>query len=94
VSLLLVATLALTAAARSGGDSISLGRALTFVDADGDAVRTSDFPGKWLLVYFGYTHCADLCPTGLSVLVNALDQIGPTAQHIQPLFITVDPERD
>ena len=51
-------------------------------------------PGKWLLVYFGYTHCTDLCPTGLSVLANALDQIGPAAEHVQPLFVTVDPERD
>jgi protein SCO1/2 len=69
-------------------------RPLTFVDADGQAVRSSDYPGQWLLVYFGYTHCADLCPTGLSAMVNALDQIGPAAAHIQPLFVTVDPERD
>jgi cytochrome oxidase Cu insertion factor (SCO1/SenC/PrrC family) len=67
---------------------------LTFADADGRTVRSSDFAGKWLLVYFGYTHCTDLCPTGLSVLANALDQIGPAASHVQPLFITVDPERD
>src|SRR6516162_6277802 len=69
-------------------------RPLTFRDADGNIVRGTDFAGKWLLVYFGYSHCADLCPTGLSVLANALDQIGPAAEHIQPLFITVDPERD
>jgi cytochrome oxidase Cu insertion factor (SCO1/SenC/PrrC family) len=69
-------------------------RPLTFVDADGRTVRSTDFGGKWLLVYFGYTHCTDLCPTGLSVLANALDQIGPAAEHVQPLFITVDPERD
>ena len=69
-------------------------RPLTFVDADGRTVRSSDFAGKWLLVYFGYTHCTDLCPTGLSVLASALDQIGPAASHVQPLFITVDPERD
>jgi cytochrome oxidase Cu insertion factor (SCO1/SenC/PrrC family) len=69
-------------------------RPLTFVDADGRVVKSSDFSGKWLLVYFGYIHCADLCPTGLSVLANALDQIGPAAAHIQPLFVTVDPERD
>jgi cytochrome oxidase Cu insertion factor (SCO1/SenC/PrrC family) len=69
-------------------------RPLTFTDADGRLVRSTDFPGKWLLVYFGYTHCADLCPTGLSVLTNALDQIGSAAVHLQPLFITVDPERD
>ena len=69
-------------------------RPLTFRDADGNIVRGTDFAGKWLLVYFGYSHCADLCPTGLSVLANALEQIGPAAQYIQPLFITVDPERD
>ena len=74
--------------------SLAPDRPLTFVDADGRTVRSSDFAGKWLLVYFGYTHCTDLCPTGLSVLANALDQIGPAAEHVQPLFITVDPERD
>ena len=52
------------------------------------------FVGKWLLIYFGYTHCSDLCPTGLSAMVTALDQIGPAADHVQPLFVTVDPERD
>jgi cytochrome oxidase Cu insertion factor (SCO1/SenC/PrrC family) len=69
-------------------------RPLTFADADGRTVRSSDFRGRWLLVYFGYTHCADLCPTGLTAMVTALDQIGPAAEHVQPLFITVDPERD
>jgi len=68
--------------------------ALSFADADGRVVLSSDFPGKWLLIYFGYMHCSDLCPTGLSVLANALDQIGPAAAQIQPLFVTVDPERD
>jgi cytochrome oxidase Cu insertion factor (SCO1/SenC/PrrC family) len=69
-------------------------RPLMLTDADGQTVSSSDFAGQWLLVYFGYTHCADLCPTGLSVMVNALDQIGSAAAHIQPLFVTVDPERD
>jgi protein SCO1/2 len=69
-------------------------RPLAFADADGRTVLSSDFHGKWLLVYFGYTHCADLCPTGLTAMVTALDQIGPAAAHIQPLFVTVDPERD
>ena len=69
-------------------------RPLAFTDADGRTVLSSDFHGKWLLVYFGYIHCADLCPTGLTVLANALQQIGPAAEHVQPLFVTVDPERD
>jgi cytochrome oxidase Cu insertion factor (SCO1/SenC/PrrC family) len=97
IGLALVAVLALGLAGRTapaGDGNLTLSHTLTFADADGRVVRSTDFPGKWLLVYFGYTHCADLCPTGLSVLVDALDQIGPAAQHIQPLFITVDPERD
>lgn len=67
---------------------------LTFIDADGKSVSTADFAGKWLLIYFGYTHCVDQCPTGLSVLAQAMDEIGAAADHVQPLFITVDPERD
>ena len=60
----------------------------------GNAVRSTDFAGKWLLVYFGYTHCSELCPTGLTVLASALAEIGTASRHVQPLFITVDPERD
>jgi protein SCO1/2 len=73
---------------------IALERPLVLADADGTAVTSDGFPGQWLLVYFGYTHCADQCPTALSAMVGALDEIGPAAAHIQPLFVTVDPERD
>ena len=69
-------------------------RPFSFANSDGRTVRSTDFPGKWLLVYFGYTHCSDLCPTGLTAMAHALAQIGPAAAHIQPLFVTVDPERD
>jgi len=96
-----VITLAVAAllAAVPGGEALGetdlpLTRPLTFLDADGRPVRFADFPGRWLLVYFGYTHCSDLCPTGLSVLATALEEIGPAADRIQPLFVTVDPERD
>jgi len=75
-------------------EPLSLNGPLTFVDADGKAVSTADFAGKWLLIYFGYTHCVDQCPTGLSVLARAMDDLGPAAEHVQPLFVTVDPERD
>ena len=64
------------------------------VDADDKPVGDQDFPGKFLLVYFGYTHCADQCPTALSSIVEALNEIGPAANSVQPIFITVDPERD
>jgi protein SCO1/2 len=75
---------ALLAGARAEEQRRALGHPLVLTDAD----------GKWLLVYFGYSHCADQCPTALSVIVEALGEIGPAAQHIQPLFVTVDPERD
>jgi len=66
----------------------------SLVDADGRTVTSADFPGKWLLIYFGYTNCADQCPTALSTMTEALDEIGAAADHVQPLFITIDPERD
>ena len=89
---LAVALIATPAAAQSSG--WTLDRPLTFADADGKPVSTADFAGRWLLIYFGYTHCADQCPTGLSVLAEAMSELGPAAEHVQPLFVTVDPERD
>ncbi len=96
VSALLIGSVAL---AQAEERRIALDRPLVLADADGKAVTSDGFPGKWLLVYFGYTHCADQCPTALSAMVEALDEIGPAeigpaAAHIQPLFVTVDPERD
>ena len=75
-------------------ERLAVEQRLVLADADGKTVTLDDFAGKWLLVYFGYIHCADQCPTALSAMVEALDEIGPAAQHIQPLFVTVDPERD
>jgi len=81
-------------AARGDEAKFSLDHPFALVDADGKTVTSADFRGNWLLIYFGYTHCSDQCPTALSAMTEALDQIGPAASHIQPLFITVDPERD
>jgi protein SCO1/2 len=75
-------------------ERLRLEQPLGLADADGKTVTSDDFAGKWLLIYFGYIHCADQCPTALSAIIEALDQIGPAAEHIQPLFVTVDPERD
>ena len=72
----------------------AVGGPFRLTDQDGKTIADTDLRGKWLLVYFGYTHCADLCPTGLTAMATALDQIGDAAAHIQPLFVTVDPERD
>jgi protein SCO1/2 len=62
--------------------------------ATGHEVSDQDFRGKWLLIFIGYTHCPDVCPTTLSNIAEAMGQLGPLAERIQPLFITVDPERD
>jgi protein SCO1/2 len=61
---------------------------------DGRTVGVGDLPPTWLLVYFGYTFCPDICPSALLDLGRVLDRLGPLARRIQPVFITVDPERD
>jgi len=61
---------------------------------DGRTVTDATYRGKWLLVYFGYTHCPDICPTTLAEVAATLDRLGPLAAAVQPLFITIDPERD
>jgi protein SCO1/2 len=60
----------------------------------GTRVRSEDFRGKYMLISFGYTFCPDICPAELQVMSSALDQLGETAKQIQPIFITIDPERD
>ena len=60
----------------------------------GETVSNLDFAGSYQLIYFGYTFCPDICPTSLATMNQALGLLGPMADRIQPLFITVDPERD
>jgi protein SCO1/2 len=60
----------------------------------GNTVTQVSFPGKWLLVYFGYTQCPDACPTALNAIAGAIRDLGPLADQLQPLFITLDPQRD
>jgi protein SCO1 len=72
----------------------TLDQPIVLIDAEGRSVSSGEFSGKWALVYFGYTHCADLCPTALSTMALALEEIAPANLRIQPLFVTVDPERD
>lgn len=66
----------------------------TLTDATGKTIKASDFRGRYLLVYFGFTHCPDICPTSLLLMSNVLGQLGSKGEKIQPLFITIDPERD
>ncbi|HUJ97393.1 MAG TPA: SCO family protein [Stellaceae bacterium] len=72
----------------------AVGGPFTLTAADGATVTDESYRGKWLLVYFGYTFCPDACPTALTNISAALQQLGPLADRVQPLFITVDPHRD
>lgn len=63
-------------------------------DSRGRTVTDEDFRGRHLLVFFGYTHCPDICPTGLQTMSQVMDLLGASSQSIQPLFVTLDPERD
>lgn len=71
-----------------------IGGPFTLVNAAGDTVTDRGFRGKYMLIYFGYTFCPDVCPTTLTTLADALEKIGARADRVQPLFITVDPIRD
>ena len=71
-----------------------IGGPFRLTDHTGRARRDSDFRGKFMLVYFGFTFCPDICPTDLLQIALALRKLGPAAIDIAPLFITLDPERD
>jgi protein SCO1/2 len=73
---------------------IAVGGPYALTDQDGKPRASSDFAGKYQLIYFGYTFCPDVCPTTLALMGAALDRLGPTQDRIVPVFITIDPERD
>jgi protein SCO1/2 len=72
----------------------SIGGPFVLTATDGSTVTDATYRGKILLVYFGYTTCPDACPTTLNSIAAALAELGPLADHIQPLFVTIDPKRD
>lgn len=71
-----------------------VGGPFTLTDHTGRKVTDKDFLGNYMLVFFGYTYCPDVCPTELQVMSAALDSLGAKADTIQPIFISVDPQRD
>lgn len=76
----------------------AIGGPFTLVDQNGRTVRDTDFVGKYRMVYFGYTHCPDVCPADLATMSQALalfeKQDPSRAARVQPIFVTVDPARD
>jgi protein SCO1/2 len=83
----LIQSFDVTAPARVGGP-------FTLTDQDGRRVTDQSYRGKVMAVFFGFTNCPDICPTGLARMTEILDALGPDAARVQPIFITVDPRRD
>ncbi|MES2831890.1 MAG: SCO family protein [Pseudomonadota bacterium] len=80
----------------SNTDLTGLGYARDFklTDHTGKERSLKDFKGKAVLVFFGFTQCPDICPTTMAEMASVMQQLGPQAQRLQVLFITLDPERD
>lgn len=74
--------------------SVPIGGPFSLVDGDNRTVTDGAFRGRWMLVYFGYTHCPDACPTALQDMANAVDLLGARKKDVALVFITVDPARD
>ncbi|MBS0319258.1 MAG: SCO family protein [Proteobacteria bacterium] len=71
-----------------------VGHDFSLTDFNGKRRTLADFRGKVVVMFFGYTHCPDVCPTTLAQLSQTMQQLGPDADRVQVLFVTVDPERD
>jgi protein SCO1/2 len=71
-----------------------IGGPFALTASDGSLVTDHSFRGRWMLIYFGYTHCPNVCPTTLLAISEMLEKLGPLAAQVQPLFVTIDPERD
>lgn len=72
----------------------AFGADFELTDHQGTVRTDEDFAGRWLLVFFGFTNCPDICPMTLAEIAAVMDGLGENASRIQPLFITIDPERD
>jgi protein SCO1/2 len=97
-----IITFSLVLAACNGGakfkstdiTGVDYGKALELADTSGRVRHLADFRGKAVVLFFGFTHCPDVCPTTLADLAGVMKSLGPDADRVQVLFVTVDPERD
>ncbi|HYO27736.1 MAG TPA: SCO family protein [Azonexus sp.] len=76
------------------GDTSNINPRYLLQDTNGRSVTNEDFRGRFQLIAFGYTYCPDICPTTLVEMAAILKQLGDQADRLQPIFVTVDPERD
>ena len=95
LTILLMAGLGVLGYERFSAPSVpQIGGPFALVDGAGKGITDEQFRGRYMLIYFGYTHCPDACPTALNDMALALDKLGARRAQVQPIFITVDPERD
>jgi protein SCO1/2 len=79
---------------QTSGDSALIKAEFQLIDQHGQARVSAEFRGQFMLVFFGFTHCPDICPVELQTMSTALDKLGAAADKVMPIFITVDPARD
>ncbi len=99
---IIICSLGLLAACDAGGPKfrstditgVDYGKALALTDHHGKPRRLEDWRGKAVVVFFGFTHCPDVCPTTLADMAQVVRQLGADGERVQVLFVTVDPERD
>ena len=84
----------LPSAAQTVSGKALVGGPFSLTDSSGKQVTDEDFRGRDMLVFFGFTSCPDICPASLRLMSTVLDKLGPKADRITPIFITIDPERD
>ena len=77
-----------------GSGTAKIGAPFALTDQYGRHRTSTEFSGRYTLVYFGYTYCPDVCPTTLALMGDALAKLGPASKRVVPIFITVDPARD
>lgn len=82
-----------TSETKSSGEAF-IGGDFSLINQDGHRVKDADFRGKHMLVYFGFTNCPMICPTDMANISVALEGLGDDIAKVQPIFITIDPERD
>lgn len=90
----LAAIVGATVAAQMPAEETPRQRVFRLETVDGTPFGSADLAGRPYLVFFGFTHCPDVCPTALFELSGLLKEIGPAADRITPLFVSIDPERD
>jgi protein SCO1/2 len=94
LSILFGSPLIIGESSANAASAVTIGGPFALSMPDGTAVTDRTYRGKWLLIYFGYTSCPNSCPTMLLDIATALKELGPDAAKVQPLFITIDPQRD